>query len=212
MKQEERSLSAAEQKRKVTFDAVCEEMEREGFARKNLIVSVARANVMAIFVMLPFALIAGLWYYAISPDRNVVLPPGRTVLLLVGFFLLIVVHELIHGLTWGIFAENHFHSISFGVIWSALTPYCTCSEPLKKYQYLLGAAMPTLVLGFVFALVAGWIGNFALFLLAEMMIFGGGGDFYIILKLLRFRSKQQLVLYYDHPYECGVVAFVKKAD
>lgn len=61
--------------------------------------------------------------------------------------MLTVVHELIHGITWGIFAEKHFQSINFGVIWKMLTLYCHCSVPLKKWQYVLGAAMPTLVLG-----------------------------------------------------------------
>ena len=40
-----------------------------------------------------------------------------------------------------------------------------------------------------------------------MMIFSGGGDGLIILKLLLHRTKGKTVVYYDHPYECGVVAF-----
>ena len=42
------------------------------------------------------------------------------------------------------------------------------------------------------------------------MIFGGGGDFVIILKMLLYKHPNQEVLYYDHPYECGVVAFERK--
>ena len=41
----------------------------------------------------------------------------------------IVVHELIHGLTWACFAKNGWKSISFGVWWKVLTPYCHCNEP-----------------------------------------------------------------------------------
>ena len=51
---------------------------------------------------------------------------------LIVFMILIVVHELIHGFTWGMFAQSKLKAISFGFIWQYLTPYCTCKEPLKK--------------------------------------------------------------------------------
>ena len=105
------------------------------------------------------------------------------------------------------FAKKHFHSIEFGVIWQALTPYCTCSEPLSKWQYIIGAAMPTLILGFALSAAAVCFGNPELTALSVMMIFSGGGDGLIILKLMLHRTKGKTVVYYDHPYECGVVAF-----
>ncbi len=91
-----------------------------------------------------------------------------------------------------------------------LTPYCTCVEPLKKWQYVVGGAMPTLILGFGLAVIAAVIGNFGLLVLSEVMILSGGGDFFIILKMLLARHPNKDVLYYDHPYECGVVAFERK--
>ena len=39
--------------------------------------------------------------------------------------------------------------------------------------------------------------------------FGGGGDFTIILKILLHRQRGKEAVYYDHPYECGVVVFEK---
>ncbi len=41
------------------------------------------------------------------------------------------------------------------------------------------------------------------------MILGGGGDFRILLQLLRYRPASPVVLCLDHPYECGFVAFEK---
>ena len=122
---------------------------------------------------------------------------------------LVILHELIHGITWGIFAKNHFHSIDFGIIWSSLTPYCTCSEPLKKLEYLLGTAMPTLILGGGVAVIAVMADQFLLFLLAEVMILSGGGDFLIILKILLYRTDKKESVYCDHPYEIGFVVFEK---
>ena len=97
-----------------------------------------------------------------------------------------------------------------GVIWKMITPYCTCSEPLKKWQYITGGAMPTLILGGGLTAAAAACGSFPLLILAVIMIFGGGGDIFIILKMLMFAPEAEDVVYYDHPYECGVVAFIKK--
>jgi hypothetical protein len=41
------------------------------------------------------------------------------------------------------------------------------------------------------------------------MIFGGGGDFLIILKMLLYRSGGKEAVFYDHPTECGFVVFEK---
>jgi hypothetical protein len=187
-------------------------MEREGYAAKPMTVGVLKANILAVVIMLPFAALMVWLYYVI--DRTVDLSFLDHVLVADLLFLallvcLVVLHELIHGLTWGIFAKSHWKSIDFGVIWSMLTPYCTCSEPLKKGQYLLGTAMPTLILGFGLGFAAIFCRQFLLFALAEIMIFGGGGDFIIILKMLLYRAKGKDAVYYDHPYECGFVVFEK---
>ncbi|MCI8939601.1 MAG: DUF3267 domain-containing protein, partial [Dorea sp.] len=87
--------------------------------------------------------------------------------------------------------------------------YCTCSNPLKKWQYLLGVAMPTLVLGGGVAVVAVMANQLLLFFLAEYMILSGGGDFLIILKSILYHTDKQESVYCDHPYECGFAVFEK---
>ncbi len=134
---------------------------------------------------------------------------GFVVVLLLLFLGLVILHEFIHAITWGIFAKNHFHSIDFGIIWSSFSPYCTCSEPLEKWQYLLGVAMPTLVLGGGVAAVAVMANQLLLFFLAEFMILSGGGDFLILLKILFYRTDKNESKYCNHPYECGFVVFEK---
>ena len=128
----------------------------------------------------------------------------------VGILGLAVVHEAIHGLVWGLCAERRFRAIEFGVIWEMVTPYCTCSDPLRRWQYVLGAAMPTVVLGFIPAVVAAFAHNPLLFALAIVMVLGGGGDALIIIKMLRHRTPAgSSTVYYDHPCECGLVAFTR---
>ena len=207
----ERKLTAQEQARKVQFERLCGEMERQGYHRADLTAGLVEGNLMALVLMLPFVLVLGLVYFALHPwARDPMIESSLFYLwLLAALLALAAVHELIHGLTWGLFAKRGFGAISFGIIWSMLTPYCTCSEPLTRRQYLLGSAMPTLVLGFGLAAVATAVGNLFLFLVAELMILAGGGDAYIIFKLLRYRPQGAEVLYCDHPYELGLAAFEK---
>lgn len=209
MNRTERKLTSAEQKRKADFTRICKEMECKGYLKKDLTVGVLQANIMALVIMLPFVVIVFGIYLMVNPV-------GRTafsfsfhgvIVFFIALFLVIVFHEAIHGLTWGIFAKGHRNAIAFGVIWKMLTPYCTCVEPLTKWQYVAGCAMPTLVLGFGLAAIAAAIGNFWFLVLSEIMLLSGGGDFFIILKILLFKHSNHDVLYYDHPYACGVVAF-----
>ena len=210
MKQDERKLTEKELKRKECFEKVSAEMKKKGYETKNLTIGILKANIVSFFVMLPFTAVVALFYYIVN-GTGAAQFSFKVILLLVALYLcLVVLHEVIHGITWGIFAKSHFHSIDFGIIWSALTPYCTCSEPMKRWQYLLGSAMPTVVLGGGVAIVAVATGQLLLFFLSELMIFSGGGDFLIILKILLYRSGKKETVYYDHPYECGVVVFEKQ--
>lgn len=209
MDKKERKLTTKEMKRKESFQKICNEMEKNGYETRNLTVNVLQANIAAVIVMLPFVVLVGWIYFTVNPIRKFSSETMEALLFFPTLLCFIVLHEMIHGITWGIFAKKHFRSIDFGVMWKALSPYCTCSEPMKKWQYIIGGAMPTLILGFGLALIATVLNHFLLFVLSELMVFSGGGDFFIILKMLLYRSKNKEVVYYDHPYECGFVAFEK---
>ena len=211
MPHRERKLTPAEQKRKAAFEATCAEMARAGYTQKNFLISIVQANTLSVLIMLPFLALAAWLYSPFIASGGSFFREVHFLLLFAVFLVLLVAHECIHGLTWGFFAPDHFASISFGVIWNALTPYCTCNAPLKRWQYVLGAAMPTLVLGPGLTAAAAALSQNWLFLLAEILILGGGGDALIILTMLRYRPASGEVLCLDHPYECGFVAFEKAA-
>ena len=205
-----RQLTNAEQQRKQRYEQLSLDLQEQGYRKKELTIGLVQANVMAFFIMLPFIVGLGLLYSCfnpISPEHEVIITLPMKALFLAGLLLSLVLHELIHGLTWGLFAPSHFRAISFGVIWRALTPYCTCSEPLKRWQYALGGAMPTLILGFGAGFLATAFRFPWLLFLAQLMLLGGGGDFFILLKIALYRPKKAGVLLYDHPYECGFVVF-----
>ncbi len=209
-KQKERKLTAAEQRRKEQCEGLTARLERKGYTARPLTVGAVAANVLALVIMLPFVLLYAVWYVWVNPTLGGELSLPALLGLLALSLALAAVHELIHGLVWSRFAFGGFRSIEFGVVWSALSPYCTCAEPMKKWQYALGCAMPTLVLGFGLGAVSIYMGWRIPFLLSLLMLLGGGGDFCILLKLLFYRPKGETV-YCDHPYEVGLVAFERAA-
>lgn len=206
-KKRQRRLTGAEQLRKKRFEAAKAQLQGQGYEADDLTLGALYVNVMALVLGLPVVLALGVGFLIRNPAVSLRL--GRVNLLgfLLVFLLLIVVHELIHGLSWALFAKGHWQAISFGFIVRSVTPYCTCGEALKKGQYLFGAFMPTLLLGLLPALIAVFTGSPTLFFLGALMILSGGGDLAIILKLLRHRGRAGETLYLDHPYECGLVAF-----
>lgn len=208
----DRQLTPAEKRRKVIFDAKCEEMYRNGYTKIDLTFSVAKANMYAVLIMLPFLIGFMVWFFAVNLN-HMSFHYGLIEFLffIVGGVLLTVIHELIHGIVWATFANKHFKSIEFGIVWKMLTPYCTCNEALTKLQYIIGAAMPTIIVGIIPAIFAIYCNSFIFFLLFWAMIAGGGGDALIIYKMLQHRSGGKKCIYLDHPYECGVVVFEKDA-
>ena len=209
MDNDKRKLTEKELKRKNDFEKFNSEMQQRGYKMKNIIINTQQAKPLCLLIMLPFMALAFWIYYKVNGFDLDCLSWGFLVVLLMLVLCLSILHELIHGITWSIFAKNHFHSIDFGFIWSSFSPYCTCSEPLKKWQYLLGTAMPTLVLGGGAAVVSVMTNQLLLFILAEYMILSGGGDFLIILKSMLYRTDKQESVYCDHPYECAFVVFEK---
>lgn len=209
MDNDKRKLTGKELKRKNDFEKISSEMQQKGYKIKNMTINIRQAKPLCLLIMLPFMALAFWIYYKVNGFDLDCLSWGFLVVLLMLILCLSILHELIHGITWSTFAKNHFHSIDFGFIWSSFSPYCTCSEPLEKWQYLLGTAMPTLVLGGGAAVVSVMTNQLLLFILAEYMILSGGGDFLIILKSMLYRTDKQESMYCDHPYECGFVVFGK---
>ncbi len=206
MAQRERKLTEKELKRKENFEKLCSEMEQNGYKVQDLTFSVLKANLAAIFIMLPFIALIAWLYYNVSPIPDSTFE--HRILFLFVLFCTIIIHELIHGITCAIFSESHFHAIAFGII-KPVTFYCTCTQPLKRWQIILGFAMPALVLGFGFAAVSIKLNSFFLFFLSELNFLMGSGDFFAILKILLYHSKDKETLYCVHPYKAGLVVFEK---
>lgn len=204
-----RELTPAEQRRLQAFETLSETMIGQGFRRVELTVSIVKANIFAAVLMIPLMILGfGLF---ILKNRGFVLNmrPTGLLLFLVVMFAMIVAHELIHGLSWAVFAEHHWKDIEFGFMKQYLTPYCCCGVPLSKGQYIFGALMPLIVLG-VFPMIAGILtGSMPVLFLGIILADGAAGDILIVWKILSYRSEAEQLVYIDHPTQAGGVIFEK---
>ena len=123
--------------------------------------------------------------------------------------ILVVVHELVHGITWSFFTENHWKDIEFGFMKEYLTPYCTCACPLTRGQYIIGTLMPLVLLGLIPLAAAIMAGSYLWLWLGIIMTMSAGGDILIVINILKYKSQAAQVVYIDHPTQAGGVIFEK---
>ena len=179
-------------------------MEETEVKGRKVAIDIVKANVFAVVIMVVAAVVFLVPFFLIWKDR-------KPVSELIGgfydwgsFFILmfvgIVVHELIHGATWACFAKSGWRSISFGVMWKLLTPYCHCSEPMRIPGYMWGAMMPCIVLGIIPSIAALFIGSLPLLVWGIFFIAAAAGDIWMTW-LLTKENPKSLVL--DHPTEAG---------
>ena len=202
MADQERKLTKAELARKEAFERAKADFEAQGFRTQPLTLSVVSANVQALVLGLPLAVVLGAGFFLLHPTLGFSFDLVGTLLVLAAFFALVVLHELVHGIAWSACAKGGWKSVSY------LTPYCTCDEPLSRRAYVVGALAPTVVLGLLPVIAAYASGSAGLLAVGLLMTLSGGGDLAIVLKMLRFKPDGE-VRFLDHPYECGLVAFVR---
>lgn len=212
MKEEkDRKLSAKEQRRLGVFEENCEKMRQQGYKMNNLTIGIVKANLFVLLLAIPVVAIGVLLFQWKNPMSLLRPSPQESLLLVALFVVLIVVHELIHGLTWSLYSEHHFKDIEFGFMKEFLTPYCTCTVPLSKGHYIMGALMPCIILGILPTALGILLGSQLLFWIGIVMILSAGGDMMIVTKILTFKpqSESKEILVYDHPTEAGSVIFEK---
>ena len=202
---QERILSEAEQRRLKMLEESTEELQQQGFVRKDLLIDINKANVFAMLFLIPLFIIGYGLYYLVY--RQIDFLGTNFFVCTILFLVLIVVHELIHGLSWSFFTPHRFKDIEFGIMKPSLNPYCTCLVPLKKEQHLFGTAMPLIVLGIIPMILALIIGSPDLMFIGILMTDAAAGDILIMQKILGYKSEAKDIVCIDHPTEAGCVIF-----
>ena len=109
-----RKLSAKEQRRLSVFEETCERLSQQGYKRNDLTISIVMANLFVFLLAIPVVAIGVLLFAWKNPISLLTPSPQGSLLFVALFIVLIMVHELIHGLTWSLYAEHHFKDIAFG--------------------------------------------------------------------------------------------------
>ena len=178
-------------------------MHSEEYTKIDKSISMLKANIISIVVLpvfsIPLLLFAWIW----DLDRlftgfSAIL--GRPFFLFLGFILLIVGHELLHGLTYQILASENRGNIEYGFQWKTLTPYAHIKEPIGIRIYRWGTAMPGLVLGILPMLAGLVLGSGVSLVIGVFMTYAASGDM-MVLYLLRDIKSPAVVE--DHPTRAG---------
>ena len=191
----------------------------EDYKKEMLTIDLLKANLYGMFAIIPILIIYGVPFYLLwrNSFSKIALKSfinefdsgiwGNFIFILLAITIGTILHELIHGITWAKYTKNGFKSIKFGVLWKMLTPYCHCVEPLKVKQYILGAIMPAIILGFLPFAYSLFTGNVLCLFFGIFFTMAAVGDFLIINLLLK-EKKDDFVL--DHPSEAGCYIYRKE--
>jgi hypothetical protein len=179
-------------------------MEEQEVKGRMVAIDIVKANIFAVVIMVVAAIVFLVPFFWIWKDKKPIdeLLGGfgdwsiTFILVIVG----IVVHELIHGLTWACYAKSGWKSISFGVMWKLLTPYCHCDEPMRIHGYMMGAMMPCVILGIIPAVAALFIGSLPMLAWGILFIAAAAGDIWMTWLLTKENPKSMVL---DHPSEAG---------
>lgn len=195
--------------RKERVQQLCEQLTADGYMQNDLTISADTANSSAMLTtILPITLYIVLFGLTAGWSTYKNLDTGLLMLLIL---LSLVVHEMIHGIFFGMFAPNHFAAIEFGVFWKSLNPYCYCGDPVSKAQYLIALLMPGFLLGTCTGAAAILLGDATLLIFSLAAYLCASGDFLVACKIFRFSVRGKEALFLDHPDQPGLLVFTRDA-
>ena len=173
----------------------------EGYEAELRTIGMLKANIVAMLVLVLLGLLGWAAMYAIWGGFSLGIP-WNGMLFIVGFWVGVAVHELIHGFTWMWVTHSSFRHLRFGLLRGGV--YCHIDVPMNKRKYVVGALMPLLLLGLVPFLLSFATNSLWLMLFGAIFIACAMGDV-LIVWAIRHDSADTLV--YDHPSEAGCVVY-----
>ena len=170
-----------------------------------------KANGVAIKYLVLFALVFGVPYVLIwgIKSRPLFTSDNFIINALLSLFIFIggiILHELIHGFFFAVFAKKGIRSVRFGIMWKYLAPYVHCNEPLKIKHYKIVLLAPLFFVGILPAIAGIFYGSFLLTAFGVILSAGAAGDI-MIYQLIKKENPENYVQ--DHPSEAGYFLFRK---
>lgn len=159
----------------------------------------ARANVIVLSLSIPIAVLQFMIFVTLHGMEKLETTWNSAALIVV-VLLGVVVHELIHGISWVIFGHKPFSAIKFGFQWKTFTPYAHLKAPVEVNAYRIGGFMPGFILGILVYVLSLFLGDSNLFWFSLIHTTAAGGD-WLVLWLIRNVKAGMLVE--DHPTNAG---------
>ncbi len=135
------------------------------------------------------------------------------ILFIFSFLLFIVVHELLHGLSFIVFNKNKAKELKYGIVIKSGLAYCISTVPVRVGPGRLSLMMPVYVICLPLYLFAMISGDIWLVIVSVMFLSGSTGDFYYMWKLRN--TNKDLYMFEEMPtksgYEIGYLLY-KKID
>lgn len=108
---------------------------------------------------------------------------------IVGYIVLIVLHELFHLIGFVVFGKVALSSLKYGVELSKGYAYATSSSPLKNKAMRKVLLLPFWTTAVVPTIIGFWIEDQILVLLGAMLAAGAAGDFLMYRKLRKEKDE-----------------------
>ena len=124
-----------------------------------------------------------------------------------GLILMFIIHELLHGVGYSIFAKDKT-KIKYGAALEKGVLYAMCQDEINKTGIIVSLLLPTIILTFILGPLGILINNSLLVFLAIMNLYGAMGD--IMMTTLAIRLPKD-TKYIDYNNDIGAY-FISKED
>lgn len=150
------------------------EINLQKVAKQSILITV-------LAIVLLFAL-----HLFISTELSFTITLGTFFLFIVGYFALILLHELFHLMGFRLFGKVPWRKMLIGVNLKLGVAYATTQIPISNQAMQKALLLPFWMTGVVPALLGLWLGNGSLLGLAGLLIGGAAGDFAMYKELKQF--------------------------
>lgn len=130
----------------------------------------------------------------------------------IGFFVYVVVHELLHGFAFKVFGNVEKKDIKFGVVWKSAMAYCVSTVPVTVKASRLSLMMPVYVICIPMYVIGMFLDIQVLCITSILFLSGSVGDVYYLWKLRKANKDQYMLemLPTKSGYEIGYLLLEKK--
>jgi uncharacterized membrane protein len=185
--------------------------QEENYTKEEISLNFTWAVFFTFFILFAAVLLFGIPFYCIWPEeiqkvidtiknncamdlQERLLPSITNIAIFLAIAIpLVIIHELIHGLFYSIYAKNGFKSLKFGFIPKKQVAYCDCTEVLRIDHFRIGLIMPLILMGLIPTIIALLIGKFLLLLWGILFIAAASVDILGCLKLSKEKNDSWII-------------------